>query len=124
MAKRKVESRPKFLVCRCRVTYCWKALKKGYNFALDLISIRGMHTKLCVPKVMGDLTLGILGLRLGSLRTKCHLDVGPLAKHRVYYKGRRWWLPPSPISEFQHTLLPQSVASQGVCPNSLLFYCF
>jgi hypothetical protein len=26
--------------------YCWKDLNKGYNFALDLISIKGLHTKL------------------------------------------------------------------------------
>jgi hypothetical protein len=38
----KVENRPDFLACRQRVTYHWKALNKGYNFALDLIAIRGM----------------------------------------------------------------------------------
>ncbi len=31
--------------------------------------------------------MGILGLPLGSPETKCHLDVGPMANHRVYYKG-------------------------------------
>jgi hypothetical protein len=31
--------------------------------------------------------LGILGLPLGSPGTKCHLDVGPVASHKVYYKG-------------------------------------
>jgi hypothetical protein len=30
-------------------------------------------------------TLGISGLPLGSPETKCHLDVGPVARHRVYY---------------------------------------
>jgi len=34
-----------------------------------------------------DPILGILGLPLGSPGTKCHLDVGPVAKHKVYYKG-------------------------------------
>ncbi len=29
----------------------------------------------------------ILGVPLGSPRTKCHLDAGPMAIHRVYYKG-------------------------------------
>jgi hypothetical protein len=28
-----------------------------------------------------------------SPRTKCHLDVGLVEKHKVYYKGGRWWLP-------------------------------
>jgi hypothetical protein len=31
--------------------------------------------------------LGILGFSFGSLGTKCHLDVGPVASHIVYYKG-------------------------------------
>ncbi len=29
----------------------------------------------------------ISGLPLGSPGTKCHLDVGPVARHKVYYKG-------------------------------------
>jgi hypothetical protein len=36
---------------------------------------------------MEVLTLGISGLPFGSPRTKCHLGVGPMAKHKVYYKG-------------------------------------
>jgi len=42
----KVKNRPDFLLCRWHATYCWKVLDKGYNFVLDLISIRGLHTKL------------------------------------------------------------------------------
>jgi hypothetical protein len=68
-------------------TYHWKALNEGYNFALDIISIGGLHTKLWVSKVVGVLVLGILGLPLGSPGTKCHLGVGLMAKHKVYYKG-------------------------------------
>jgi hypothetical protein len=26
----------------------------------------------------------------------CHSDVASAANHREYYKGGRWWLPPSP----------------------------
>jgi hypothetical protein len=36
---------------------------------------------------MGVPTLEILGLPLGSHATKCHLDVGFVAIHKVYYKG-------------------------------------
>jgi hypothetical protein len=36
---------------------------------------------------MEILTLGISKLPFGSLGTKCHLDVGPIEKHIVYYKG-------------------------------------
>jgi hypothetical protein len=32
-------------------TYPWKALDKGYIFALNLTSIRGLHTKLWASKV-------------------------------------------------------------------------
>ncbi len=34
-------------------------------------------------------------LPLGSPKTKCHLGVGPVAKHKVYYKGEGGGLPPS-----------------------------
>jgi len=50
------------------VTYLWKSLDKGYNFALDLNSIRGLHTKLWGSKVAKVPTLGILGLAFGSPR--------------------------------------------------------
>ncbi len=32
-------------------------------------------------------------LPFGSLETKCHLDVGPMASHIVYYKGEGDGLP-------------------------------
>jgi hypothetical protein len=64
-----------------------KALDEGYNFASNLISIGGLHTKLWGPKVAGVLTLRISRLPFGSPRTKCHLDVGLMESHRVYYKG-------------------------------------
>jgi hypothetical protein len=74
-------------MCRWCATYSWKAFDKGYNFALNLISIGGLHTKLWAPKFVGVPTLGISQLPLGSPETKCHLDAGLVAKHRVYYKG-------------------------------------
>jgi len=74
-------------VCRGLATYHWKAFDDSYNFALDLISIEGLHAKLWRPKVEGVPTLAILGLPLGSLGTKNHLDVGPVGSHKVYYKG-------------------------------------
>jgi hypothetical protein len=86
---------PRFLC-----TYHWKALNEGYNFALDFTSIGGLHTKLWASKVMGVPILGILGLSLGSPETKCHLGVGSMASHKVYYKGKvvispksgLWWV--------------------------------
>jgi hypothetical protein len=31
--------------------------------------------------------LAISGLPFGSLETKCHLDVGLIERHKIYYKG-------------------------------------
>jgi hypothetical protein len=75
---------------RCVQVACdtsWKVLNEGYNFASDLISIRGLHTKLWGSKVTRISTLVISGLPLGSPGTKSHLDVSPVGSHRVYYKG-------------------------------------
>jgi hypothetical protein len=83
----KVGNRPDFLACRWRETYRWKALDQGYNFAIDLIVIRGLHTKLLCPKVMEVLILGILGFPFGSPGTKNHLNVGLVERHVIYYKG-------------------------------------
>jgi hypothetical protein len=55
----KVGNHPDFLACKWRATYRWKALNESYNFALDLISIEGLHTKLWGPKVTGVPTLGV-----------------------------------------------------------------
>jgi hypothetical protein len=71
----KFGNRPDFLGCRWRATYRWKALDKGYNFALDLIAIKGLHKKLYALKIVG--VLGQNG----------HLDVVPVEWRRVYYKG-------------------------------------
>jgi hypothetical protein len=53
----------------------------------------GLYMKLCAPKIAGVPTLGISGLPLGSPGTKCHLGAGPMARHRVYYKGEGGGLP-------------------------------
>ncbi len=90
----KVRNRPNFLVCRWRATYRWKALHEGYNFSLNLILIGGLHKKLWPYKVARVPILGISGLPLGNPKTKCHLDVGLVERHIVYYKRGRWWLPP------------------------------
>jgi len=83
----KVKNQPDFLTFRWRETYCWKALDEGYNFASDLISIEGLHTKLWGSKVAGIPILAISKLPLGSPGTKSHLDVGLVERHKVYYKG-------------------------------------
>jgi len=47
----KVKNHPDFLVCRWHASYLWKALDEGYNFASDVISIRGLDAKLWAPKI-------------------------------------------------------------------------
>jgi hypothetical protein len=83
----KVRNHFYFLMCRWCATYRWKALDEGYNFSSDRISIRGLHAKLWACKVARDPIVRISGLPLGSLGTKCHLDVGLMERHKVYYKG-------------------------------------
>jgi hypothetical protein len=57
------------------------------HFALDHIAIEGLYAKLWAPKVTWVPMVGILGLPLGSLGTKSHLDVASVERCRVYYKG-------------------------------------
>jgi hypothetical protein len=45
------------------------------------------------PKVAEVLTLGISGLPLRGPETKCHLGAGPMARHKVYYKGEGYGFP-------------------------------
>jgi 5-methylcytosine-specific restriction endonuclease McrA len=83
----KIGNQPDLLGYRWRATYHWNDFDEGYNFALDLISIGGLLTKLWRPKVAGVSSLAISGLPLGSPKTKSHLDVAPVGSHIVYYKG-------------------------------------
>jgi hypothetical protein len=81
----KVMNQPNFLMCKWHATHRWKTLDEGYNFSSNLISIGGLHTKLCAFKVVRDLTLGISGLPFWSPETKSHLDVGLVERHKIYY---------------------------------------
>jgi hypothetical protein len=103
----KVMNCPDSLAFRWHATYRWKALNEGYNFALDLISIGGLTTKLWAPKVVGVLILGISRLPLGNPETQCHLDASPMANHRVYYKGEGGGFPQvwAMVSLVSHNLL-------------------
>jgi hypothetical protein len=70
------------------VTYRSKTLDKGYNFALDLIAIEGLHKKLCASKVAGVPDVGISGLPLGSPRIKSHLHVAPWRVAEYTIRGK------------------------------------
>ncbi len=64
-------------MCKWLATYHWKDLDKGYNFVSDLISIEGLHAKLCSLKVVKVPALAISGLPY----------VGLGERHIIYYKG-------------------------------------
>jgi len=95
------------------VTYRWKTLNEKYNFALNFISIRRLHTKLRGPKVAGIPTLRILGLPFGNLRTKCQLDVGLVESHRVFYKGEGGGFP-----QFRAVVNLVSLNLPMACPST------
>jgi hypothetical protein len=48
--------------------------------------IRGLKRKLWAPKVAGVPSSRISRLPFGSPGAKCHLDVGFMERHKVYYK--------------------------------------
>jgi len=63
--------------------------------------------KIMGSKVLGVPILGIPGLQLVSLKTKWHLDAGPVARHIEYYKGEgggfpQVWAMVSLMSPFGH----------------------
>jgi len=72
----------------------------GYNFASNVTSIEGLHTKLWASKVVEVPISKISGFQLGSLKIKWHLSASPVARHKEYYKGegggflksRPWWI--------------------------------
>jgi hypothetical protein len=114
----KVGNRAEILDCRERSTYRWKGLDEIYNFALDRIAIRGLLAKLWGSKVPGVPFGAISGLPLGSRGKNSHLDVASVESCRVYYKGGRWWLSPSPgCGESCVSVLPVARPSTKCAPT-------
>jgi hypothetical protein len=74
-------------VCKWRITYCWKNIDKGYNFASCITSFGGLHKKLWASKVLIVPISKISRFPIWKSRGKWHLDVAPVADHREYYKG-------------------------------------
>ncbi len=77
-----------------------EGIDKGYDFALGLIVIKGLHVKLCAPKVARVPTMGISGLPLGNPKTKCHLNVPSWRDAENIIRGKvvaslkfgSWWV--------------------------------
>ncbi len=92
----KVGNRPLFDVTLKSATRRWKALDESYNFGSRLVPIRIWGEELWPSKVPRLQPGTVSGLPLGSLGKKGHLDVASAVRRKEYYKGGRWWLPPSP----------------------------
>jgi hypothetical protein len=64
---------------------------ESYRRGLQLCFKRNLNLRsarnVMAPQSRGSPTLGDSGLPLGSPGTKSHLDVGPMERWRVYYKG-------------------------------------
>jgi hypothetical protein len=82
----KVGNHPDLFMCKLHATYCWKDLDKGYNSGLDFIPIGGLQKKLWASKVTKVVMSKILGLSTWEIGIKWHLNVGPVAMHKEYYK--------------------------------------
>jgi len=77
-----------------------------------------LHAKLYGPKVAGIPTLGISGLPLWSPGTKCHLDVGLVKRHKVYYKGEGGGFPQVwVVVSFVNSSLPMACPSTKNAPT-------
>jgi hypothetical protein len=83
----KVGNQPKSDVGRWSATRCWKALKEGCKFGLDLVPIGGWGKKLWLSKVLGVRAGTVSGLHFGSPGTKSHSDVAFAGERREYYMG-------------------------------------
>jgi hypothetical protein len=58
----KVSNRFDLIACRWCATYRWNFFNEGYNFVLNLTSIKGLHKELWASKVARVPILGISGL--------------------------------------------------------------
>ncbi len=61
--------------------------KQGLQLCFRTHLNRRSERKIMGPKVVGVPIVGISKLPLGSPKTKCHLDVSLVERHKVYYKG-------------------------------------
>jgi hypothetical protein len=79
----KSEELPQFPYVKVTYHILLESLDEGYNFSLDFTSIGGLYTKLWASKVVRVPISGISRFPSGSP----NLGVGPVARHKEYYKG-------------------------------------
>ncbi len=84
------------VACNIPLKSSWRGLQCCFRLHFDQ---RFAHKIMALQSCRSP-NFGNFRLSLGSPETKCHLDVGPVASHRVYYKGkvevspksRPWWV--------------------------------
>jgi hypothetical protein len=109
----KVRNRSDPGVCRQSATHRWKALEESYNFASDLIPIRGWSWELWAPKVPGSPNRDNFGTPPWESWDKKPFGCRSRGRTQKILYGGRWWLPPSPgRGESSESVLPV------VCPNT------
>jgi len=102
--------------------YHWKYFDEGYNFALDLTSIEGLHKKLWPFKVLKIPILGILRFPTWESWEKMTFGCSLCATHREYYKrGRRWFPPSLGYGEFCESMCARDLFMHQKCSNYALF---
>ncbi len=75
------------------MTHHWNDLDKGYNFASDLIIIRGLHAKLCTSKVARVPNVGIPGQKIIWMWPQWRVTKYTIrGKMVVSPKFRPWWV--------------------------------
>jgi hypothetical protein len=84
-------------MCRWRATYRWKALDKGYNFALDLI-LRGLEKGNMHPVIVIELTTIVsLIVAFEFILVPMFFHMEPLEKSKVLFKVGALLLFPSSL---------------------------
>jgi hypothetical protein len=100
-------------VSRWSATWCWKAFEEGYKFDSDRVPIEGRGEELWSLKVPRVQTGTVLGLHLGSLGKKCHLDVTSAGECREDYMGEGGGFP-----QFRAVVSQVSPRLPVACPNT------
>jgi hypothetical protein len=90
----KVGNQPNPSVCKWSATHYWKDFDEGYNFALDLIMIGGLH-EVMRPQSRGSPNCWNFGTPTWESQDKKSFGFSSHGElHSILYGGR-WWLPPS-----------------------------
>jgi len=71
------------MACDILLKSSWGGLQLCFRLHLN----KRFRSKVMAPQSCGSLNLGNFGTPTSESLDKCHLDVGPMGSHKVYYKG-------------------------------------